>query len=174
MAEKAPSASRRILDAVALLDPRPCERLLEIGCGTGQAIEAVLLYQPMASVMAIDRSQTAVDRARTVNAEAIADGRVSILLGDIDKGPVEPGNFDRVFAIRVNSFWTKPGLALPHVIASLRPGGEAWIIYDEPLPKIDGPILQSMRELGMEGVRGVPGNGGAWALVARRNRSDSS
>jgi len=141
--------------------------LLEIGCGTGQAIEAVLFMQPTARIAAIDRSLTAVDRSRAVNAAAIADGCVSVALCDIDEGPVEPGGFDRIFAIRVNSFWTKPGLALPNVMASLRPGGEVWIIYDESLPKTDGPILQSMRELGLSDVRGVAGEG-AYALVGRK------
>ena len=164
------TASQRILAAISLLDPRPGEHLLEIGCGTGQGIEAVLLRQPTARVTAVDRSQTAVDRARIANAGAMADGRVSIALGDIDKGPVEPGGFDRIFAIRVNSFWTKPGLALSHVIASLRPGGEAWIIYDESLPKTDKPILDSMRALGMADMRGLS-NAGAWALVGRRANS---
>lgn len=160
-----PTASQRILAAVALLVPLPGERLLEIGCGTGQAIEAVLLVQPAAHVTAIDRSQTAVDRARTVNAGAIADGRVTIVLGDIDKGPVAPRGFDRIFAIWVNTFWTRPGLALPHVLSSLRPGDEAWITFDESLPKTDGPILESMRALGMTDVRicPVPERGRSWA-----------
>ena len=165
-----PTASQRILAAISLLDPRPGERLLEIGCGTGQAIEAVLLAQPTAHVTAVDRSQTAVDRARIVNAGALADGRVSIALGDIDKGPVEPGGFDRIFAIRVNSFWTKPGLALPHVVASLRTGGEVWIIYDGPAQKTDEPILRSLQDAGLHGVRSVRGEG-ASALVGRRANS---
>ena len=74
-------------------------------------------------------------RARIVNAAAIAAGRVRVSKGDIEQGPVAPGDFDRVFAIRVNS-WTRPGLALPHVVGSLRPGGEVWIIYDEPTDRI--------------------------------------
>lgn len=165
-----PKASQRILAAISLLDPRPGERLLEIGCGTGQAIEAVLFRQPTARVTAVDRSQTAVDRARIVNAGALADGRVSIALGDIDRGPVEPGGFDRAFCIRVNTFWTRPGTALPHVVASLRVGGEVWIIYDESLPKTDKPILDSMRALGLADVRGLSG-AGAWALLGRRTNS---
>ncbi|MGO1076994.1 class I SAM-dependent methyltransferase [Inquilinus sp. CA228] len=151
--------SPRILAAVDLLAPRPGERLLEIGCGTGQAIQAVMTRAPTATVVAIDRSDTAAARARTVNAAAIAAGRVSILKGDIEHGPVEPGGFDRIFAIRANSFWTRPGLALPHVVRSLRPGGEVWIIYDEPADRTVETIRSSLAAFGLQAVRteAVPG-----------------
>ncbi|MGK9169741.1 class I SAM-dependent methyltransferase [Inquilinus limosus] len=145
--------SPRILAAVDLLAPRPGERLLEIGCGTGQAIQAVLARAPTATVFAIDRSETAVARARIVNAQAIAAGRVSIAKGNIEHEPVEPGGFDRIFAIRVNSFWTRPGLALPHVARSLRPGGEVWIIYDGPSDRIVKTIRSSFEAFGLQHVR---------------------
>jgi SAM-dependent methyltransferase len=151
--------SPRILAAVALLAPRPGERLLEIGCGTGQAIQAVTACQPSATIVAIDRSDTAVGRARIVNAAAIAAGRVSVSKGEVEHGPVAPGGFDRIFAIRVNSFWTRPGLALPHVVRSLRPGSEIWILYDGPTDRIVETIRSSLAAFGFQAVRteAVPG-----------------
>lgn len=145
--------SPRILAAVDLVAPRPGERLLEIGCGTGQAIQVVTARKPTVAVVAIDRSDTAVARARTVNAPAIAAGRVSIVEGDIEHGPVAPGGFDRIFAIRVNSFWTRPGLALPHVVRSLRPGGEIWILYDRPAARIVDTIRSSLQAFGLRDIR---------------------
>lgn len=158
--------SPRILAAVNLMAPRPGERLLEIGCGTGQAIQAVIDRALTATVVAIDRSGTAVARARIVNVAAIAAGRVSIATGDIEHGPVAPGGFDRVFAIRVNSFWTRPGLALPHVVRSLRPGGEAWILYDEPTAWIVETIRSSFQAFGLHDIRTKEAPG-ALAIVMR-------
>jgi len=151
--------------AVGLLAPRPGERLLEIGCGTGQAIQAVVARAPTATMFAIDRSETAVARARIVNAMAIAAGRVSIARGDIEHRPVAPGRFDRIFAIRVNSFWTRRGLALPHVVLSLRSGGEIWIIYDEPTSRIVETVRSSLQEFGLQDVR-IQERPGALAIVA--------
>lgn len=158
--------SPRIQAAVDLLAPRPRERLLEIGCGTGQAIQAVAARQPTATVFSIDRSDTAVGRAQVVNAPAIAAGRVSVSKGDIEQGPVEPGGFDRAFAIRVNSFWTRPGLALPHVARSLRLGGEVWIIYDGPTARIIETIRSSFQAFGLQDVR-TEERPGALAIVAK-------
>jgi SAM-dependent methyltransferase len=158
--------SPRIQAAVDLLAPRPGERLLEIGCGTGQAIQAVIARQPTATVFAIDRSDTAVARAQVVNAPAIAAGRVGIAKGDIEQGPIAPCGFDRVFAIRVNSFWTRPGLALPHVAVSLRPGGEVWIIYDGPTARIIETIRSSLQAFGLRDIR-TEERPGALAIVAR-------
>lgn len=160
------TASPRIVAAIALLDARADERLLEIGCGTGQGIQCLLERCPTASVVAIDRSDAAVVRARVVNAAAIDAGHVRISAGDIESGPVAPGGFDRAFAIRVNSFWTHPGIALPHVAASVRPGGELWIIHDGPEDKIVAPTLQSLRRAKLRAVR-TQSAARAFAIVAR-------
>lgn len=159
--------SPRIEAAIALLDPRPGEYLLEIGCGSGQAIEAALARQPAARIVAIDRSDKAVARARVVNATTIATGNVEVLSGDIEQASVSPGMFDRVFALRVNSFWTRPGVALPHVAASLRPDGALWIVYDGPSAKVVDPILKSLEAFGMRDVR-TAASPGAFAIVATR------
>lgn len=161
--------SERIEAAVALLTPRPNERLLEIGCGTGQAIQAMLARQPTAHIVAIDRSEKAVARARIVNRAAIEAGRVAISIGDIEHGPVAPGGFDRVFAIRLNSFWTRPGVALPHVAASLGPEGELWLIYDGPADKVLSPVVASFQAFGLSDIRteSTVGTVRAFAIIGR-------
>jgi SAM-dependent methyltransferase len=153
--------------AIELLSPKLGETLLEIGCGTGQSVQTVLALAPTAKIHAIDRSEKAVARARIVNEAAVKSGQAVIAVGDIEKAPVEPGTFDRIFAIPVNSFWTKPGLALPHAAAGLRPGGELWIIYDEWPDKVTEPIVESLEAFGMQNVRTRSATG-AFAIIAER------
>jgi SAM-dependent methyltransferase len=164
----ASKASPRILAAVELLAPQPGEALLEIGCGTSHAIQAVLERQPTVRVTAIDRSQKAVARAQVVNSAAIRAGRVHVFSGDIETAPVSPGGFDRAFAIRVNSFWTRPGLALPQVAGSLKPGGEFWIVYDSPADKITVPIMASLEKSDMRYLRSES-RSGTFAIILKRH-----
>ncbi|NDL55732.1 class I SAM-dependent methyltransferase [Phytoactinopolyspora mesophila] len=159
------SISRRIDAAVALLNPQPDEELLEIGCGTGQAILAATMRAPGARITAIDRSEKAVARARVVNQAAINAGRVRISTRDIEKQPVSPGSFDRAFSIRVNTFWTRPGVALPHVAASLHAGGQLWMIYDGPAEKVVDPIVASLDAYGIQDIR-TETTEGAYAIIA--------
>ncbi|MDQ8755898.1 methyltransferase domain-containing protein [Sphingosinicella sp. LHD-64] len=160
------AVSARIVAAIDLFAPRDGERLLEIGCGTGQAT-ALICARTSARVVAIDRSDTAVARARIVNAGAIAAGQAEVRSGDIDTAPIPPRDFDRTFALRVNSFWTKPGVALPNLAASLRSGGEAWILYDADLAKSTEPVLRSLEARGFTDVRTFAAPG-AFAIVGRK------
>lgn len=157
--------SARILAAIELLVPRPGESLLEIGCGTGQALHAILKREPTVRLTAIDRSETAVARARALNLAAIKAGLATISAADIDHRPIDPGRFDRAFAICVNTFWTRPGRALPHVAASLKPAGELWMIYDAPAAKVTEPILASLHAYGATDIR-TDLSPGAFAIVA--------
>jgi SAM-dependent methyltransferase len=128
---------------------------------------ALLAREPSARVIAIDRSEKALARARVVNRSAIAAGRVIIMVGDIDLSSVEPGGFGRAFAIRVNSFWTRPGLALPHVAASLATDGELWVLYDSPKARIVDTVRSALGASGWRDRR-VEYVDGTVAIIARK------
>lgn len=159
------TASERIRAAVELLAPRPGETLFEVGCGTGNTIELILALQPSVSIVAIDRSATAVTRARELNEDAIAAGRCRIELGDIDRQP-SPVLADRAFSIRVNTFWTSPGLASPQIAASLKPGGEFFAMWDEHADKVIAPTTAGLERAGFTAIRTLRSEG-AFAVVAR-------
>lgn len=160
------TGSGRIAAAVALFDPQPGQHILEIGCGAGLGIAALLARQPDIRVTAIDRSEVALMHASRRNAAAIEDGRVRLLCADIEACPVPHGPFDRMLAIRVNSFWTRPGVALRNLSAWLRPGGNLWMVYDLPEAKVIGPIEASLAAFGLPNPERRSSEG-AFAIVAR-------
>ncbi|MFF3767509.1 methyltransferase domain-containing protein [Streptomyces sp. NPDC001922] len=65
----------------AVVDALPLEphmKVLEIGCGPGAAARAIAARLTSGSILAIDRSATAVTQAETADAQEIAAGRLRV------------------------------------------------------------------------------------------------
>ena len=119
--------------AVDLLDPQPGDRVLEIGCGPGVAAALVCDRLAGGRLTAIDRSATAIERARTRLAVHLANGRAVLEHTDLAHLDAPQDSFDAAFAINVNAFWTGPAQAELSVLRSVvRPGGEVHLVYEGP------------------------------------------
>jgi 2-polyprenyl-3-methyl-5-hydroxy-6-metoxy-1,4-benzoquinol methylase len=114
-----------------VVDPRPGLRVLEVGCGSGALTDA--LCRGGATVVAIDRSPTAVQRARHRNAPHVAAGYVEVheaALADLDwAGPP----FDVVVGVDVNTFWTGSAeREVRRVAELLAPDGRVVLVHAPP------------------------------------------
>ncbi|MFD3380472.1 MULTISPECIES: SAM-dependent methyltransferase [unclassified Streptomyces] len=133
----------RIRQAVAALDVRAGDRLLEIGCGGGVAVELVCPLLTTGTITAVDRSATATARAVRRNADPIADGRATIATAAFtESGLTTAGladrRFDKIFAINVNLFWTGPAHAeLALAAGLLAPRGALYAFYQPPGERLD-------------------------------------
>ena len=63
------------------LQPAPDAMVLDCGCGGGANIKTLLKLRPKGRVQGIDYSAVSVEKARKVNARAIAAGRCNVLQG---------------------------------------------------------------------------------------------
>jgi SAM-dependent methyltransferase len=130
----APAAPVRITWAVELVDPSPGQRILEFGCGPGVAAALVAdRLGDAGSLVAIDRSATAVERTRARCASHVRSGRVEVHQVSLADFAAEPGSFDTAFAVNVNVFWTGSADPECRVLARvLRPGGLVHLVYAGP------------------------------------------
>lgn len=132
MAARRPTIPERIAWAVDRLDLAPTDRVLEFGCGPGVAASLVADRVPEGSVVAIDRSATAIARAAARTAAHVTAGRVELArlaLADMPTDRV----FDVAFGVNVNLFWTGPADAECRVLADvLAPGGAVHLVYETP------------------------------------------
>lgn len=126
----------RLTVAVGLLELRPDDRVLEIGCGRGVASELILERLPQGELLALDRSDVAVQAAAERNAEAVAAGRATFVHSELaDADPEALGRYDKILAVDVNLFWTEPATRELDVVARLlRPSGSLVLCYAPPDP----------------------------------------
>ncbi|MHB1138673.1 MAG: class I SAM-dependent methyltransferase [Microthrixaceae bacterium] len=131
-----PSSTRsvplRLSWAVDGLALSPTDAVLEFGCGPGVAAGLAASAVPKGSVLAVDRSPTAVARARDHLAAHLAEGRVTV--GQTPLGRLRTERrFDVAFAVNVNLFWTADALAESQVLSTvLQPAGALHLVYDGP------------------------------------------
>jgi SAM-dependent methyltransferase len=122
--------------AVDLLEVTPDDRILEIGSGPGVATRLIGDRLGGGHLTAIDRSATAVQRARGRNEAHVAAGRVTVEQVELARFGGEPDQFDKALAVNVNVFWTTPAEAECAVLRRvLRPEGRLLLVYGGPPPR---------------------------------------
>lgn len=118
-----------------VLGAQPGERVLEIGCGRGVAIELLCDRPDGVLVTGIDRSPAAITAAEARNQSHVRSGRVRLLNAALAAAPFdEHERFDRVFAVNVNAFWLGPAKELAVIRRVLAPGARLHLFYEPPSP----------------------------------------
>jgi SAM-dependent methyltransferase len=131
----------RIAWAVELLDVGPDDRILEFGCGPGVAAALVADRLVGGRLTAIDRSATAIERARARTAHHLDAGRVVLEQVALARFSGERDGFDKALGINVNLFWTTSADAECAVLTRvLRPGGVLRLVYAGPQPAGAGGV----------------------------------
>lgn len=111
---------------LARADPRPGERVVEIGCGTGATTRALAArVGASGSVLAVDISRPLLARARERTEDL---PQVSTLLGDAQVHPFPPGGADLAASRFGVMFFEHPVAAFRNIGGALRGGGRLCIV----------------------------------------------
>jgi SAM-dependent methyltransferase len=106
--------------------PRPCRRVLDVGCGAGEF--AARLAEHSEQVDAVDRFAPMIEQARRNT-----PGNVHCVLADVLTDPLPAKDYDAIVSISALHHMPLPE-ALPVLAAALRPGG---ILAAVALPRLD-------------------------------------
>lgn len=98
-------------------------QLLDLGCGGGANLAALLKLCPDGAAAGLDYSAVSVEKARAVNRRAIAEGRCQVIQGDVRELPFGESSFDQVTAFETVYFWPDLEDAFRQVLRVLKPGG---------------------------------------------------
>lgn len=155
----------RIRWAVEHLALRPGCHVLEVGCGSGAAAQLVCERAGDTTMLAIDRSATAVARATARNRRHVQAGTLTVRQADLAGLAVPAASFDVAFSVDVNLFWTStadPELSV--LRRALAPGGSLLIAYGAgPRPDRQAELLERVRDA-------VDAHGFAAPVVLREER----
>lgn len=108
--------------AVDLLAPVAGESVLDAGCGTGAASEA-MLRRADCRIVAIDQSDTMVRRARSRLANACKGRTVAVYQAALEALPCAPASIDAALALNILYFCGRDGAMIRTIRQALRPGG---------------------------------------------------
>jgi ubiquinone/menaquinone biosynthesis C-methylase UbiE len=101
------------------------DSVLDIGCGSGMAIEMINTIVTQGHVVGIDYSPVMIKQAIKRNKLAIEQGKTEIYEGNVSALPFDDASFDKICAIETFYFWPDPPKNLQEVKRVIRPGGIA-------------------------------------------------
>jgi SAM-dependent methyltransferase len=125
------TASPRLAWAVDVLDVRPADRVLEVGCGHGVAASNVCERLDGGRLTAIDRSAKMIAMAERRNEEHVAAGRAVFETVALERARFGEERFGKVFGVHVAPLW-RSGAALDVVRSCLAPNGALYVFNQAP------------------------------------------
>lgn len=155
----------RVRWAVEQLALRSGCRVLEVGCGSGAAAQLVCERADGVTMLAIDRSATAVARTTARNRAHVQAGTLAVRQVALAELTVPAASFHAAFSVDVNLFWTTTAAAELSVLRqALTPGGSLLIAYGAgPRPDRQAEVLERVRAA-------VDAHGFAAPVVLREER----
>ncbi len=120
--------------AVRLLDIRPTDRVIELGCGPGVAIAALATRASRGLVVGVDHSPVMIRQARRRNRAAVRAGRVRLVHAPVESLSVGDGPFDAALAVNTVGMWPDPTARLREIARLLGPGGRIALVSQPRCP----------------------------------------
>jgi ubiquinone/menaquinone biosynthesis C-methylase UbiE len=104
--------------------------ILDVGCGGGKTITRLSQLTPHGKVYGIDYSVDMVKFSKKINKLLIAQNRVEIIEGSVEKISFEDNFFDLVTAIETYYFWSNLLVAFKEIHRVLKPGGRLLLVNE--------------------------------------------
>ena len=142
-------AEPELRQAIANLGLESGMRVLDAGCGTGEALQWLSdAVAPHGTVVGIDLAMAHVSAAR-----ASASGRVLVLQADVGQPPLAPRSFDLVWSVNTINHLREPLAGVQELASLLRPGGRIALGQSSLLPEMFFAWDSRLERLTTEAVR---------------------
>jgi ubiquinone/menaquinone biosynthesis C-methylase UbiE len=119
---------------VEMLDVQPDDRILEVGCGPGTAVQLLAARVTTGFVAGVDLSEVMVKQATRRNRQFIKRGLVELRQGTVSRLPYENDAFTKVCAVNSFHHWPTPEADLREVRRAMREDGVLLLCLRMQLP----------------------------------------
>jgi ubiquinone/menaquinone biosynthesis C-methylase UbiE len=114
-----------------VMDIKPDDQILEIGCGTGSLIKAMADSLENGFIEGIDFSSQMVMIAKKKNSRHIARGVVNISEDHFDTHSFKENSFTKACSVNTIYFWEKPERTVNKVSRLMQPGGMFVLAFED-------------------------------------------
>ncbi len=115
------------LPALARMQLRPTDNILDVGCGSGWLSRILARRVPQGRVVGMDVSDEMIRRARQSSADS---ENIVFVVGGAEEIPWEPNFFDQAVSVESSYYWPQPALALREIFRVLREGASFWTLIN--------------------------------------------
>jgi len=140
-------------------------QVIDLGCGGGKTVQRLAIHTPEGKVFGLDYSEDCVDWSNELNKEAVEEGKVIIIRGEVDNTPFEDGNFDAATAVETIYFWPDIQKTFKEVHRILKEEGQ-FLIINEAYPDEKHQEKNRMYEASGKMVISSPEDITAWLKEA--------
>ncbi len=113
--------------ALALMDIRPDDNVLDIGCGAGWLARLISPQVTEGRLVGMDISDEMVRHARR---NCVALENAVFIVGGVEEIPWEANFFIKVISVESSYYWPDPAKGIREIFRVLREGGSAWILIN--------------------------------------------
>lgn len=141
--------NERFIWAVSVLDIKPTDNVLEIGCGAGILAEQIANKLTTGKITAIDKSIPMIKMASGRNKIFIETGKATFIVTDFVKSGLYNAAFDKILGFNINLFWKNSTREFELIKTYLEPKGHLYIFYQAPY-EIDiraaQPVIEKLQD----------------------------
>lgn len=93
------------LHTLAVVDPQPGDKILEIGMGKGLFVKNILCLDDSITYCGIDYSEEMVNESIAINPDYVHNGRAKFINAGAGNLPFPDNSFNKIFTINTLYFW---------------------------------------------------------------------
>lgn len=112
---------------LALMDLKPGDRVLDLGCGSGWLCRRIARMAPDGIVVGIDIAAEMVRRARSASREY---DNLDFVESAADRISCGSGAFNKIISVESAYYWPDPAESIREMLRILCEGGSAWILIN--------------------------------------------